>query len=377
MYLSDLALSDFRNYTEAVASFAPGVMVLQGANGQGKTNLVESIAYLASFSSHRVAADTALVKAGSAGAVVRAKVIAAGRPTVLELEIIAGRANRARINRTAVKPRELLGHLRVVMFAPEDLALVKGDPSDRRRFLTDLVIQRSPRLAEVGARYEHVLRQRSALLKSMRTRRFPEDLAMLDVWDAQLAELAAQLHQARSDVVTDISPYVRDTYTFLAPGGQTQLELRTSLEATEQQSSQATDLMQRYAAALQQVRSREIERGICLVGPHRDELYLTINELPARGYASHGEAWSLALALQLGAFELLRAELEDPPILILDDVFAELDSARRVKLAQLVGRAEQVFITAAVAADVPAELKRETYLVKSGTIKPQQEGSDV
>lgn len=375
MFVSDLALSDFRNYAEALVAFTPGVMVLQGANGQGKTNLVEAIGYLASFTSHRVSADTALVRAGTPGAVVRAKAVTGGRATVLELEIIAGRANRARINRTAVKPRELLGYVHCVMFAPEDLALVKGDPGERRRLLDELAVQLNPRLADPRARYDHVLRQRAALLKSMRIRRYPDDVAMLDVWDQQLADLAAQLHAARADVVENLSPHVRSAYAFLAPGGHADLELRTSLQREEESADVAdTSLADRYLQALAAARPREIERGVCLVGPHRDELHLTINELPARGYASHGESWSLALALRLGSFELLRAQLEDSPILILDDVFAELDTARRIKLAELAKQAEQVFVTAAVAEDVPPQLTHVTYRVAHGTIERAEGG---
>lgn len=363
MYVSDLALSDYRNYGEQLVQFQPGVTMLLGRNGQGKTNLVESIAYLATFSSHRVSADAALVRAGAPGAVIRAKAVENGRERVIELEIIAGRANRAKLNRSPVKTREILGIVRTVLFAPEDLALVKGDPSERRRFLDEIAIMRMPRYADLKSRYEKIVRQRSALLKSGRS-------GGLEIWDAQLAEAGAEITKIRAQLVAELAPHVADSYAALADGAAAGIQLVSSLESTEERYGLAPEngaaIEDRLLTALQHVRQRELDRGLCLVGPHRDELALTIGELPARGYASHGESWSLALALRLASFHLLTED--DPPILILDDVFAELDARRRSRLAEMVGAAEQVFVTAAVDGDVPAELAGRALRVDAGTV---------
>ncbi len=403
MYVSNLALSDFRNYAEAVVEFEPGVMLLLGPNGQGKTNLVEAISYLATFSSHRVSADAALVKANATGAVIRAKAMAAsGRSNTLELEVIAGRANRARLNRANAKPRDLLGIVRTVLFAPEDLALVKGDPSDRRRFLDELMVLRSPRLAGVKAEYDKILRQRSALLKQAgggRGRKDEYAESTLDVWDAQMAAAGAQLALARAVLVQELAPHVAEAYREISASDRlASLSLRSSLEQQEAriaaggkpssgdeedpaglstssgnlELSDVAELTDRLVAAMRALRRAELERGVCLVGPHRDELELAIGDLPAKGYASHGESWSLALALRIGAFELLRAVDPDPPILILDDVFAELDTGRRDRLARMALRAEQVFVTAAVSSDVPAALGGVRYRVAAGTIEREE-----
>lgn len=380
MYVSDLALNDFRNYAEAVVSFSEGVVTLLGANGQGKTNLVEAIAYLATFSSHRVSADTALVRAGASGAVIRAKVVSEGRPTLLELEIIAGRANRARINRAPARTRDVLGVLKAVVFAPEDLSLVKGDPTDRRRYLDDLVVTRTPRLAAVRSEYDRILRQRSALLKSTGGgRRVPDALmSNLEVWDGHLAEAGAQLIAARAALVEALTPHVSEAYRSVSDGaGEASLAIRSSLEKAEEgtegsgagEAAAVATLTSRMVAAMQRLRRQELDRGVCLVGPHRDDLVLGIGDLPAKGYASHGESWSLALALRMGAFELLRAEAGEAPVLILDDVFAELDARRRARLAEMVAAAQQVFITAAVPDDVPAGLDGQRFQVTAGVIE--------
>lgn len=362
MYISDLALSDYRNYHEQIVRFDPGVTLLLGRNGQGKTNLVESVAYLATLASHRVSADGALVRVGAPGAVVRAKVVEHGRERVVELEIIAGRANRAKLNRTPVRAREILGVVRTVVFAPEDLALVKGDPAERRRFLDEIAVMRMPRYADLKSRYEKVVRQRSALLKSQRR-------AELDVWDAQLAEAGARIMRFREDLVDDLAPHVSAAYEALSDGGTAHIRMASSLAGVEQKerlSEGELSVEERLLRALEHARPRELERGVCLVGPHRDELVLAIGELPARGYASHGESWSLALALRLASFSLMADD--DPPILILDDVFAELDTARRAQLARIVGTAEQVIVTAAVDADVPQELAGRALRVHAGRV---------
>lgn len=385
MYVSDLALTDFRSYHHVVVSLEPGVTALVGANGQGKTNLVEAIAYLATFSSHRVAGDQALVRHGAERAVVAAKVMRADRPRVLELEIVSGKANRARINRSPVtRARELLGHLRTVLFAPEDLALVKGDPDGRRRFLDDLLIQREAKLAAVRSDYDRIIRQRNALLKSAGAARRGSgggDLRTLDVWDEKAAAAGAELIAARVRTVQDLRPHVRTAYDEIADGKDPALiGYRSSLlehagTADDDEAQAAlTDVplvQARLVEAMARLRGREIERGVSLVGPHRDDLVLALGELPARGYASHGESWSFALALRLASYELLRTEdtfeADGEPVLILDDVFAELDSGRRARLAQMVSSAQQVLITAAVAGDVPEELQGARIDVADGT----------
>lgn len=390
MYVSDLALTDFRSYTHAVLSLEPGVTALVGDNGQGKTNVVEALGYLATFSSHRVAGDQALVRAGAPRAVVAAKVVRAGRPRVLELEIVAGKANRARLNRTpTTRARELLGHLRTVLFAPEDLALVKGDPDGRRRFLDDLLVLRDPRLASVRSDYDRVLRQRNALLKSAAgTRRggAAPDLRTLDVWDEKIAAVGAQLLSARVRLIRDLRPHVQTGYERVSSGqGPAEVSYRATViehgaedapvAAHHEAEADLTDpalVQAQLVASMASLRQKEIERGVSLVGPHRDDLVLSLAQLPAKGYASHGESWSMALALRLASYELLRADDDfdgdGEPVLILDDVFAELDVRRRERLAEMVSAAEQVLITAAVAGDVPEALAGARVDVADGEL---------
>lgn len=368
MYVSDLALTDFRSYEHVVLSLEPGVTAFVGPNGQGKTNLVEAIAYLSTFSSHRVAGDTALVRAGTPRAVVQAKAMKGERATVLEVEIIAGRANRARLNRAPTRPRELLGHLRSVLFAPEDLALIKGDPGGRRRFLDDLLVLFSPRLAAVRSDYDRVVKQRNALLKSAgaaRRRGAGADLATLDIWDAKAAKSGSELIAARVQLLIDLRPHLQTAYEAVSgAAGQADAFYSSSLEGRdedipEERLTDAAGVEARLLDAMGRLRGQEMDRGVTLVGPHRDDVDLVLGGLPARGYASHGESWSMALALRLGSFELLRADAwgdDGDPVLILDDVFAELDLGRRRRLAELVEDAEQVLITAAVAEDIPAAL---------------------
>ncbi|WP_325053104.1 DNA replication/repair protein RecF [Thermomonospora amylolytica] len=538
--MAHLSLQDFRSYATAEIALRPGVTVFVGPNGQGKTNLVEAIGYVSTHGSHRVATDAPLIRQGAPRAIVRAGVVRDDRRALIELEINPGKANRARLNRSPVpRPRDILGMLRTVLFAPEDLALVKGDPGERRRFLDELLTARAPRYAGVRADYDRVLKQRNALLKSAAAHRRspgPEVLATLDVWDSHLARLGAELLAARLDLVSDLTPLVAKAYAALAPGGGiASLAYRTSISdrlpplpvlaapengragttpyapsngvtastaggtsgpgpdaephsalapehggrrpaspagsssgplapgsepvaghgapedqrpaspsdpgagrptpgpGAEPHSAVSEDglgdrqsaahghgdvpdspgrpardaapsageparegvqtssngaaraahevavdgggaqrverdvLVAALEEAMRDSRRQELERGVSLVGPHRDELVLQLGGLPARGYASHGESWSFALALRLAAFELLRADGDDP-VLILDDVFAELDSGRRRRLAELVAPAEQVLITAAVPEDVPAELSGDSFSVDRGEV---------
>ncbi|MDO4887667.1 MAG: DNA replication/repair protein RecF [Actinomycetaceae bacterium] len=462
MYLSDLALTDFRSYEQALLRLRPGVTTLIGDNGQGKTNVVEAIGYLATLSSHRVASDSALVRQGAQAAVVQARVMRGASPTTLQVEIYAGRANRARINRGQVRPAQILGIVRTIVFAPEDIELVRGDPSARRAFLDSIMVQLHPRLAGVKSEYEKALRQRAALLKSAgaaRRRGGAVDAGAIDVWDVQLARLGAQLTAARAEIVGRLRPFVRDFYRevsgdaavaridYRASASRGVFELptpeelaravevardddvagaggggaesrgdadadsrtpaalasgtsargeglagtaadggRTSngdylgnaatrlVEEHERELADAELTEVRLVAAMADRREAEIARGVNLVGPHRDDLVLSLGTLPAKGYASHGESWSYALALKLAAWEVLRSDADEgEPILILDDVFAELDAKRRERLAEIVGRAGQVFVTAAVGSEIPSGLAGARFRVTRGAAAADEE----
>ncbi|MEV6150281.1 DNA replication/repair protein RecF [Nonomuraea sp. NPDC052129] len=406
MHVAHLSLTDFRSYASVELGLEPGVTAFVGPNGQGKTNLVEALGYVATHSSHRVASDAPLVRRGASRAIVRCAIHRDDRRALVELEINPGRANRARLNRSPVsRPRDVIGLLRTVLFAPEDLSMVKGDPSERRRFLDELLVSRTPRFAGVRADYDRVLKQRGALLRAASqarrgarsARRAESDtgfsaagagdvLSTLEVWDAHLARHGAELLQARLDLIDALRPLVAGAYAALAPTSAPatlayRSTLSTGTDAAEDEvpgetgssdtQTLSTDLgktlEERLRERLLEVRAAELERGVTLVGPHRDDLILGLGELPARGYASHGESWSFALALRLAAYDLLRAEGGDP-VLILDDVFAELDSQRRRRLSEIVAPAEQVLITAAVADDVPGELIGARFDVAEGSV---------
>lgn len=376
MYVRHLSVADFRSWPGAELALEPGPVVLVGANGEGKTNLVEALAYLATLGSHRVATDAPLVRSGAERAIVRAAVVADERELRVEVEITPGRANKARLNGAPVpRPREILGALRVVLFAPEDLAIVRGDPAERRRFMDELVVARAPRLAGVRADYERVLRQRAALLKSAAAARRGGDLSTLDVWDGHLAEHGAALLAARLAAVDALRPHAAAAYAQVAPASAP-LTLRystaTPLEALADGTlPSVSDLQTALLAELAAARPAELERGVNLVGPHRDDLDFGIGELPVRGYASHGEGWSVALALRLGSYELLREDglPGGDPVLMLDDVFAELDGSRREQLALAAGKAEQAIVTAAVPTDVPEQLAGTRFEVRDGQVR--------
>ncbi|GGJ82253.1 DNA replication and repair protein RecF [Streptomyces camponoticapitis] len=383
MHVTHLSLADFRSYARIEVPLDPGVTAFVGANGQGKTNLVEAVGYLASLGSHRVSSDTPLVRMGAERAVIRAAVTQGERSQLVELELNPGRANRARINRSSqVRPRDVLGIVRTVLFAPEDLALVKGDPGERRRFLDELITARSPRMAGVRSDYDRVLKQRNTLLKSAAMARRHGgrgmDLSTLDVWDQHLAQVGAELLAQRLDLIETLQPLTDKAYEQLAPGGgPVALEYRSSSAGAEGAASGGAgaeaprsreELYAQLMAALAGTRKQEIERGVTLVGPHRDELLLKLGQLPAKGYASHGESWSYALALRLASYDLQRAEGNEP-VLVLDDVFAELDARRRERLAELVAPGEQVLVTAAVDDDVPDVLAGVRFTVADGTVE--------
>jgi DNA replication and repair protein RecF len=377
VFVRRLELVDFRSYPQAQVEFEPGPSVLVGPNGHGKTNLVEAMGYIATLGSHRVATDQPLVRFGAERAIIRCTIVHDERELLVELEIMPGKANRARIGRApAAKARDVVGALRMVLFAPEDLALVRGDPAERRRYVDDLLVQRQPRYAGVRADYERVLKQRNALLRTAYLARKvggtggrTADLSTLDVWDVHLAKHGADLIAARLDLCAALGTHVAKAYDAVSAGrGEARLtyEGRSWLETSPRELERSA-IEEHLLAALGAARGSEVERGVTLVGPHRDDLTLTLGELPARGYASHGESWSFALALRLAAFELLRGEGIEP-VLVLDDVFAELDAGRRQRLAEMVSTASQVLVTCAVDQDVPTSLAGIRYAVGDGLV---------
>ena len=398
MHVKHLSLTDFRNYRTADVDLEPGVTVFVGPNGQGKTNLVESLGYLATVGSHRTSADSAMIRAGADAAIVRALLRHAERELLVEVQLNRGAANRAQVNRSAVRTRELPRYFASVLFAPEDLALVRGEPSTRRRFIDELLVQRSPRLAGVQADYARVVTQRNSLLKSARAQRIrPEQLTTLDIWDERLVELGSELIDRRAALVAELSDPLRAAYRSVAGVDQhPQISQRLSVlgatvddddadaaaaasasaaaqgSGAPSASGRAGDTAELFHAALAGVRRKELERGLTLIGPHRDDLLFELNGLPAKGYASHGESWSFALALKLASAQLLRAEsTTGDPVLVLDDVFAELDAQRRRALAGAIAGFEQVLITAAVLEDVPEELGAHLVRIKAGEVVGQ------
>lgn len=389
MYVDYLSLTGFRSYEQLDLELKPGVTVFVGPNGTGKTNIVEAIGYLASLSSHRVSTDAPLVSFNAGQALVRARLVRGSQRTSVELELNPGRTNRARINRAnPVRARDILGLCRTVLFAPEDLTLVKGDPSSRRKFIDDLIVSLVPHHAATRSDYERVLKQRNALLKSARAAgRFTSSHeATLEVWDQHMAVAGAKLLAARLQALQRLQPHLQSAYRDLTDGSKAARAVyRATLQGAvnddgavvgdpdpeELYALTEAELTERYLAAFAANRRREIERGVSLVGPHRDDLELILGQAPAKGYASHGETWSFALALRLGTYYLLLSDDESPgagPILILDDVFAELDVQRRTRLAGIVAGAEQVLVTAAVAGDIPDALAGELVTVVPGGI---------
>jgi DNA replication and repair protein RecF len=376
--VTHLSLADFRSYASLEVGFEGGVTAFVGPNGQGKTNLVEAIGYVATLDSHRVATDQPLVRFGAPRAIVRAAVERDGRTQLVEIELNPGGANRARLNRNQVtRPRDVLGVLRTVLFAPEDLALVKGDPGERRRFLDELLVARSPRFAGVRADYDRVLKQRNTLLRTAamarRNKSAAPNMTTLDAWDHHLAMAGSELVAARLALIGALSPLVDKCYVEIAGGGSTTIGYRSTVAPEPEHNAAA--LTEQFLVALSEQRSNELDRGITLVGPHRDEMTLELSSgsgdnMPARGYASHGESWSYALALRLAAYDLLRSDGDEggEPVLILDDVFAELDATRRRRLAERVSGADQVLITAAVDADVPPQLAGQKFAVADGQV---------
>lgn len=383
MIVTQLSLTDFRNYESLEVELRPGSNLFVGSNGQGKTNLVEALGYLSTLGSHRVSVDHAMIRQGQDSAIVRARLAHAGRDVLAEVQLNRSAANRAQVNRSAIKTRELPRYFSSVLFAPEDLALVRGEPSGRRKFMDELLVLRSPRLSAVIADYDRVLRQRNTLLKSARASGLKEtQLGTLEIWDERLVALGSEIIQARTTLVSELAPEVTIAYTAIAGSDHaatlsTQLSIFSSStddEATDETATRsgvvaAESAADGFRAALARLRRAELDRGLTLAGPHRDDLVLGLNGLAARGYASHGESWSFALALKLASAAVLRREASlGDPVLILDDVFAELDESRRARLADAVGDFEQVLITAAVFDDVPESLAAHVVRIRAGKI---------
>lgn len=381
MFVNQLRLNNFRNYENLEVSLTRGVNLIYGSNGQGKTNLVEAINLLASLSSHRVSGLEPLIKQGASQAVVSLELRHEERTLLLEFEINREGANRARVNKSSVqRPRDLLGYLNSVIFAPEDLDIVKRDPSNRRAFIDQLVVQFSPRMLGVYGDYERVLKQRNTLLKTARAAK--GDLSTLSAWDKSLVEYGSEIIASRVDLVSKLTPSLQKHYRLIAKSNnEARMFIKSSIlgsrvfdgdesdDVEYLESSDREEIARLFTEKLDRLRQKEVERGITLVGPHRDDLILILGTLPAKGYASHGESWSYALSLRLASLELLKQESKlGDPILILDDVFAELDSDRREKLAELVENNEQVLITAAVIEDVPERLTAHKLSVTSGVV---------
>ncbi|GGF36846.1 DNA replication/repair protein RecF [Subtercola lobariae] len=389
MLVTHLSLTDYRNYARAEVALRPGANLFVGSNGQGKTNLVEALGYLSTLGSHRVSNDQALIRSSEQAAIIRARLQHDGREVLVEVQINRSEPNRGQVNRSAVKLREVPRYFSSVLFAPEDLALVRGDPSGRRRFLDQLLFARTPRLAGVATDYERVLRQRNTLLKSARSSGLKgAQLSTLDIWDDRLVVLGSELIAERDALVARLRPFVERAYLAVAgadhsPRLSSRLSILSPINGDDELAEvdegaspsrwgspfQRHEIETEFRVALARVRRQELERGVTLSGPHRDDILFQLNGLPAKGYASHGESWSFALALKLASADLLRTDSSSgDPVVILDDVFAELDQARRARLAAAVADYEQVLITAAVFGDVPADLTAHTVRIASGTI---------
>jgi DNA replication and repair protein RecF len=384
MFVKRVRLTNFRNYKTAEVELTQGVNLLHGSNGQGKTNLVEAINFFASLSSHRVAGTTPLIKQGEQTAIISLELAHEEKELLLEFELNADAPNRARLNKSPVaKSKDILGYLNSVIFAPEDLDIVKRDPTNRRAFIDQLIVQFTPRMLGVYSDYERVLKQRNTLLKSARATGTKGDaLSTLSAWDESLVKLGSEIIAARVAIAEKLSPGLISNYQAIAKSnneprmfikssilGSTPLDADETDDTEYLETADREQIAQLFREKLENLRPKELERGITLVGPHRDDLVLILGSLPAKGYASHGESWSYALALRLASLEILKAESRlGDPILILDDVFAELDSDRRTKLAQLVQGNEQVIITAAVVEDVPETLVAKRFSVVSGEI---------
>ena len=390
MHVKHLTLSNFRNYTTAELPLNLGINLFVGKNGQGKTNLAEAIFYCATLTSHRVSGYQPLIKQSETQAIIRLLAGFEDRENLLELELNTDGANRARVNKSEInRIRDVLGYVNVVIFSPEDLDIVKRDPSNRRAFIDELLIQLTPRLAGVYSDYERVLKQRNTLLRT--SKNLPANspgLATLDSWDESLVKIGSEIIASRHEIIQRVIPHLKDAYAAIADEkNDPNISIRSSLLAKSivepelevdgvyLETNNRAEIEELFRVKLLEVRPKELERGVTLVGPHRDDVVLFLGTLPAKGYISHGESWSYALALKLASAALLRKDSRaGDPVLILDDVFAELDLTRRSRLANLIADNEQVIITAAVAEDVPSELRASRFVVLAGTVEGQNDG---
>ena len=382
MHVKHLTLSNFRNYSTVELPLATGINLLVGKNGQGKTNLAEAIFYAATLGSHRVSGYLPLIRQGESKAIIRLLARFEDRENLLELELNTEGVNRARINKSdASRVRDILGYVNAVIFSPEDLDIVKRDPSNRRAFIDELIVQLTPRMAGVYTDYERVLKQRNSLLKSARNiTASASGLSTLESWDQSLIRIGSEIVSARFDITSRLIPFLQEAYAAIADEkNDPSIKIKSSLYSNDVDSDSPDaflttgdreEIEKLFQQRLAEVRNKELERGITLVGPHRDDLLLLLGTLPAKGYISHGESWSYALALKLASADLIRKDARaGDPVLILDDVFAELDSTRRSRLAALVSHNEQVIITAAVAEDVPSELNANRINVRAGSLE--------
>lgn len=385
MRVSHVSLVNFRNYASAELVLEPGLNLLVGRNGQGKTNLAEAIMFFASLRSHRVANESALIRAGEDSAVMRMKLVHRTREALLEFQLNRGAPNRSLLNRNAVRPREMSRVFSAVLFAPEDLSIARDEPSVRRRFLDDALIARYPAAAGVLTDFDRVVRQRNTLLKTAKASGSAEGVTdTLQIWDDQLVEWGSEIIEHRRLVVQDLIEPLREAYGMLVEGDhRPNLTLKESIfsdvsrETLDSINLDPADvsretIVSSFRRALDRERVRELERGQTLVGPHRDDLILELNGLPVKGYASHGESWSFILSLRLALARILQRDSSlGDPVLILDDVFAELDEYRRSQLISAVREFEQVIITAAVEKDVPVTRDWNVVHIHNGTILPQ------
>lgn len=379
MFLEQLEVTNFRNYNRANVAFEPGITVIVGKNGQGKTNLVEAIGYLSVFGSHRTFSDDPLIRAGHESAIVRGSFRHETRQLLVEVQINQGSSNLVQIAGKKTRVSDAVGKAVTALFSPEDLVLVKGDPTHRRKFVDQLLRELRPRLSDVFSQYDRVLKQRNSLLKSFRQVRNKADLsATLDIWNRQLVDLGARIMYERAVLIAQLMPHLEKAYRKISDTGEAvSCEFLLSTQGTDQPVTATQVIENREAIAdvfeqkIQALEQQELERGITLVGPHRDDLLFSLQNLSVRAHASHGESWSYALSLKLAQAELLRAEsVAGDPILILDDVFAELDSGRRTRLAEAIESYEQVLITAAVAEDIPEQLVGKNIGIARGSIVP-------
>jgi DNA replication and repair protein RecF len=361
MTVERLWLTDFRNHSEVDLVLDPGVTLVIGANGRGKTNLIEALVWLARGASFRGAPTEAMVRLGADQAVVRAEINVAGRSVLLEAELVASGRNRIQVNKQRVtRLRDLLGHFRATVFGPDDLRLVKGSPGERRGWIDDLLVDLHPRNHALQSDLDRILRQRNTLLKQARGHLSPEVKITLGVWDAQLVDVGERLASARRETLVALSPMV-DELSKALTDGRSQL----TMNVVDQWSSEGLE------TALNRARSDDVRRGVTTVGPHRDDVLLTLDDMPSRTHASQGEQRSIALALRLAGHRLVAEQTGAEPIVLLDDVFSELDPRRCAVLVGLLPSTQAVITSAGA---VPEGVEADVVLHLDGGGFVSEEG---